>query len=254
VTNEAHDWADVLHLSHEELLDVTRLACDLTRRSSQDVRLLINTTDPFGTYAATGTRADGSSVDGRPWTPYTYLRDLLRERVDFDIAGIQIYRPYRDLTDTVEMLERIEGLGKPVFITEIGVPSREDDLGTISAGASGSVVHRWDREQQAGWAEDMFTLLMSRPGVRGIAWYDLVDTQPFLPGGGLLDRAWRPKPVYRRIERLLAETGRLPSPSRPSDLAMGLATPAADGDLPTDAPPRAARRGRTTFPRRRRQP
>jgi GH35 family endo-1,4-beta-xylanase len=207
VINEAHDWADALHLSHEELLEVTRFACDLTRRSSPDARLLINTTDPFGRYAAAGARADGSRVDGRQWTPYTYLRDLLRERVDFDIAGIQIYRPYRDLTDTVEMLDRIEALGRPVFITEIGVPSQADDLGTTSSDAA-SPVHRWSREQQADWAENMFTLLMSRPDVLGIAWYDLVDRRPFLPGGGLLDRAWRPKPVYRRIERILAEAGR----------------------------------------------
>jgi GH35 family endo-1,4-beta-xylanase len=212
VTNEAHDWADVLHLSHEELLDVTRFACDLTRRSSPDVGLLINTTDPFGTYAAGGTRADGSHVDGKQWTPYTYLRDLLRGRVDFDLAGIQVYRPYRDLTDTVEMLERIEALGKPVFITEIGAPSQDDELGTLSTDEAG-VVHRWDREQQADWAENMFTLLLSRPDVLGIAWYDLVDSSPFLPGGGLLDRAWRPKPVYRRIERILATAGRIPHPA-----------------------------------------
>jgi GH35 family endo-1,4-beta-xylanase len=212
VVNEAHDWADVLHLSHRELLDVTRFACDLTRRSG-DVRLLINTTDPFGTYAAAGARADGSHVDGRQWTPYTYLRDLLGARVDFDIAGVQIYRPYRDLTDTVEMLERIEALGKPVFITEIGVPSRDDHLGRSSSDEAGSPIHRWDREQQADWAEDMFTVLLSRPDVLGIAWYDLVDHRPFLPGGGLLDRAWRPKPVYRRIERILAEAGRIPHPA-----------------------------------------
>jgi GH35 family endo-1,4-beta-xylanase len=210
VTNEAHDWADVLHLSHEELLDVTRLACDLTKRSSPEVRRLINTTDPFGTYAAAGARADGSYFKGRPWTPYTYLRDLVRERVDFDLAGIQIYRPYRDLTDTVEMLERIEALGKPVFVTEIGVPSRDDDLDTFSSDEAQRSAHRWDRGQQADWAESMFTLLMSRPDVLGIAWYDLADHRPFLPGGGLLDRAWRPKPAYRRIERILAEAGRIP--------------------------------------------
>ena len=74
-------------------------------------------------------------------------------------------------------------------------------------------MHRWDRGQQADWAENMFTLLMSRPDVLGIAWYDLVDRRPFLPGGGLLDSAWRPKPVYRRIERILAEAGRIPHPA-----------------------------------------
>jgi GH35 family endo-1,4-beta-xylanase len=209
VTNEAHDWADVLHLTHEELLDVTRFACDLTRRSGPEVQLLINTTDPFGTYAASGARADGSLVHGRQWTPYTYLRDMLRERVEFDIAGIQIYRPYRDLTDTVEMLERVEALGKPVFITEIGVPSLDDELDSPSSNDEPRLIHRWDPEQQADWAGNMFTLLMSRPDVLGISWYDLGDHRPFLPGGGLLDREWRPKPAYRRIERILADAGRI---------------------------------------------
>jgi GH35 family endo-1,4-beta-xylanase len=211
VTNEAHDWADVLHLSHEELLDVTRLACELAMRASPEAQRLINTTDPFGTYAATGARADGSRVQSTQWTPYTHLRDLVRAGVDFDLAGVQIYRPYRDLTDTVEVLERIESLGKPIFITELGVPSRDDDLDTFSSDEARYAVHRWDRAQQADWAESMFTLLMSRPAVHGIAWHDLVDHQPFLPDGGLLDGAWQPKPAYRRIERLLAEAGRIPA-------------------------------------------
>jgi GH35 family endo-1,4-beta-xylanase len=214
--NEAHDWADALDLSHDELLDLTRLACELTARSGPGVRRLINTTDPFGTYAAAGLRANGSAVPGGQWTPYTYLRDVIRDGIDFELAGIQIYRPYRDLTDTVGMLERIEGLGRPIFITEIGVPSRDDDLVTFSSDEAGDAgrrpAHRWDPEQQAEWTERMFTVLMSRPAVHGIAWYDLADHQrPFLPGGGLFDETWTPKPAYRRIERLLVDSGRIPA-------------------------------------------
>jgi GH35 family endo-1,4-beta-xylanase len=233
VTNEAHDWADVLHLSHEEMMDVTRFASDLARRSSPDVRLLINTTDPFGTYAASGARADGSRVRGAQWTPYTYLRDLIRGGADFDISGVQIYRPYRDLTDTVGMLERIEALGKPVFITEIGVPSRDDELSSSSGDGETRLVYRWNREQQADWAEDMFTMLMSRPNISGIAWYDLIDRWSFLPGGGLLDRSWRPKPVYTRLEQLLAKTGSKSSRSDrrgPRTLAAALEKGARPGN------------------------
>jgi hypothetical protein len=106
------------------------------------------------------------------------------------------------------MLERIEALGKPVFITEIGVPSRDDDLS--SGNEASSPVHRWDREQQADWAEDMFTVLMSRarcPGDRLVR-----------PGrrSTVLARRRAARPivaseaVYRRIERILAEAGRIP--------------------------------------------
>jgi endo-1,4-beta-xylanase len=222
VTNEAHDWADVLHLSHEEMLDVTRFACDLARRSSRDLGLLINTTDPFGTYAASGARADGSLVNGEQWTPYTYLRDLVQQRVDFDVAGVQIYRPYRDLTDTVAMLERFEALDKPVFITEIGVPSQDDELSWFSDDEDDPLVHRWSPEQQADWTEDMFTVLMSRPQIAGIAWYDLADSWAFLPGGGLVDESWHPKPVYRRLEQLLEKAGKIAQPHGPRVLATAL--------------------------------
>jgi hypothetical protein len=56
----------------------------------------------------------------------------------------------------------------------------------------------------------MFTVLLSRPQVAGVAWYDLVDRWAFLPGGGLLDESWRPKLVYRRLEELLANAGKIP--------------------------------------------
>jgi endo-1,4-beta-xylanase len=196
VVNELHDWADVLHLDRGQILEATRLACDLTLGAER----LISGTDAFGVYASWGTREDGSRLSGQ-WTPYTYFRDLVRGGVDFDAIGIQIYAPYRDLLDTVAMLERFESLGKPVVITELGVPSEP---------VSGGITHDWTPKQQADWAERMYTVLMPRRGIAGVLWYDFVDVQPFLPGGGLLDGDCRPKPVYERIERLFVEAGRIP--------------------------------------------
>lgn len=203
VVNELHDWADVLHLDHEQIVAATRLACDLTREANPAARRLVSGTDAFGVYAAGGAREDGSPVAGTQWTPYTYFRDLLREGADFDAIGVQIYAPYRDLTDTVAMLERFESLGKPVIVTELGVPS--EPVGW----------HPWTPEQQADWAERMYTLLLSRPAIAGVLWYDLIDQQPFLPGGGLLDADAHPKPAYERIERVLVEAGRIPAATTP---------------------------------------
>jgi hypothetical protein len=91
------------------------------------------------------------------------------------------------------MLERYESLGKPVVITELGVPSEPDSM------------HAWTPEQQADWAEQMYAVLRPRPGIAGVLWYDFVDVEPFLPGGGLLDAQGNPKPVY---DRLLSLSGR----------------------------------------------
>ena len=51
---------------------------------------------------------------------------------------------------------------------------------------------------------------MSRPGVSGVLWYDFIDIQPFLPGGGLLGPNGGPKPAYDRIEQLFVAAGRIP--------------------------------------------
>ena len=206
VVNEAHDWADVVHLDHEQMIEAARLACALTRQADPTVQRLISGTEPFGIYASTGTREDGSRVDGRHWTPYTYFRDIVNAGVDFETVGVQIYVPYRDLTDIVEMLERIEALGKPVVITELGVPGRPIE---------GDISHAWNWEQQAHWAERMYTLLMSRPSIAGILWYDLTDQWAFLPSGGLLDELSHPKPAYERIERLFVQAGRIPDATPP---------------------------------------
>jgi endo-1,4-beta-xylanase len=195
VVNELHDWADVLHLDHARILEATRLACELTVGAER----LISGTDAFGVYASWGIREDGSRLSDQ-WTPYTYFRDLVREGVDFDAIGVQIYAPYRDLLDTVAMLERYESLGKPVVITELGVPSEP---------VGGGITHAWTPEQQAEWAERMYTILMPRPAIAGVLWYDFVDVEPFLPGGGLLDADCRPKPAYEAIERLFAAAGRI---------------------------------------------
>jgi GH35 family endo-1,4-beta-xylanase len=206
VVNEAHDWGDVLHLDHAQLIEAARLACELTRATDPTAQRVISGTEPFGIYASTGRREDGSRVEGRHWTPYTYFRDLIAADVPFETIGVQIYVPYRDLTDMVEMLDRIEALGKPVVITELGVPG---------APIKGDITHAWTWEQQADWAERMYTLLMSRPNIAGILWYDLTDQWAFLPSGGLLDELSHPKPAYERIERLFVAAGRIPEAPPP---------------------------------------
>jgi endo-1,4-beta-xylanase len=210
VVNEAHDWADVIHLDHAQMIEAARLACDLVRQTDPTVERLISGTEPFGIYASTGAREDGSRVAERHWTPYLYFRDLIRAGVDFETVGVQIYVPYRDLTDIVGMLDRIEALGKPVVITELGVPGAPIEV---------EILHPWSWQEQADWAERMYTLLMSRPGIAGVLWYDFTDHWAFLPSGGLLDELSHPKPAYERIERLFVEAGRIPERPPPEHRA-----------------------------------
>jgi hypothetical protein len=108
------------------------------------------------------------------------------------------------------MLERIEALGKPVVITELGVPG---------APIEGDISHAWTWDQQADFAERMYTLLMSRPNIAGVLWYDLTDQWAFLPSGGLLDELSHPKPAFERIEQLFVAAGRIPEAPPPQHRA-----------------------------------
>jgi endo-1,4-beta-xylanase len=197
VINEAHDWANRLNLSHDEVVELTRYACQLCEQFSPGVVRIVNNTDCFGAYARHGKREDGVAVSPQ-WTPYTFLRDLVRAEVPFEVSGVQLYRPYRDLSDMVRAMERYEALGKSVYLTEIGVPGTDDG------------VHAWTPEAQADWAEKLYRVLMPRPGVGGLLWYDFTDRGAFLPDGGLVDQNAEPKPAFERIERLLVEAGRIP--------------------------------------------
>jgi endo-1,4-beta-xylanase len=198
VLNEAHDWANRLNLSHAEMIDIARYACQVTQQVNPTVVRIINNTDPFGTYARHGKREDGVAVE-RQWTPYTFLRDLIAADVPFEEVGIQIYRPYRSLADIVRLIERFESLGKPVNVTEVGVPGAADGI------------HTWTPESQGAWAERIFSVLVSRPNVAAVLWYDFADPGAFLPSGGLVDAAGLPKHAYRRLEQVLVKTGRIPS-------------------------------------------
>lgn len=201
VVNELHDWANRLDLTHDEIVALVRDAAQLTREINPGAVRIINNTDAFGTYARLGQREDGVTVADQ-WTPYTFLRDLIAQDVPFEVSGVQLYRPYRSLTDIVRMIARYEALGKVVFLTELGVPGADDGI------------YAWDAAAQADWVERIYTVLLSRPRVGAVLWYDYSDSGAFLPCGGLVDLNGQPKEAYHRLQRLLTERRRLPDPPR----------------------------------------
>ena len=99
-------------------------------------------------------------------------------------------------------LERYFAFGKPVHITELGVPSAKPAIGTIK---NQSVWHGpvWTPQVQADWVEQFYTLCYSKPQVEAITWWDFADPA-FIPYGGFLDEKFQPKESYGRLKRLIA--------------------------------------------------
>jgi endo-1,4-beta-xylanase len=60
-------------------------------------------------------------------------------------------------------------------------------------------------------------LCFGHPAVASINWWGLSDRNIWLPGGGLIDAEYRPKPVYERLRHLIREewTTRLDTKTNP---------------------------------------
>ena len=214
VFNEYHDWANIHRHTPDQITELTRLALDRTKDENPRVIRLLNNCAPWGEYVARGRQARMDA--NRPLrTPRKYLADLSSAGVDYDVLGIQIYFPQRDLSDIARLLDRLAAFGKPIYITEIGASANmtaPSSSGAVTAPAFEPFAwHRpWDEELQADWLEQVYKIYYSRQYVRAINWYDFSDFRPFIVNGGLVREDSTPKKSFERLKGLLESWGRLP--------------------------------------------
>jgi GH35 family endo-1,4-beta-xylanase len=190
VVNEMHDWANELSLDQKQLIELSKLACDVARDTNPEIKLLINNCCPFAEYVQL--RKWGQRDAKFPQrTPHQFTRDLLDAGADFDLIGAQVYFVHRTIAETVSFIERYSEFGKQMHLAEIGSPSKgitlefwEDDLDWSTQPYEW---HRhWDEELQADWLEKIFTIGYSKPYIQAANWYDFADPIGFLKSGGIL--------------------------------------------------------------------
>ena len=214
VVNEFHDWANECRLTRDQIIEVTRLACEVARDTAPRVKRLINNCAPFAEYVQLGKMTELEAFYPQR-TPFQFVKELKDAGVDFDITGIQMYFPYRDLADTFMLIEKFESLGKPIQLTEVGASSGPTDEsvknGKLQISEEPYVWHRpWDEELQADWAEGVYTFAYSRSLVEAANWYDFVDPFHWIPNGGLLrSPKGERKAAWDRLLRLKKRWGGL---------------------------------------------
>lgn len=204
VVNELHDWANELQLKPDQLVEVAKLACDVAKDTNPNVHRLINNCCPFAEYVQL---KKWGELDAKypQRTPIQFMKDLVDAGVDFTISGQQMYFPYRDLQDTIMIIERHEQFGKPVQITEVGATSgpTKDSInsGTLEIPQEPFIWHRhWDQDLQAEWIESLYNLVYSKPWIEAVNWYDFVDPYSWIKGGGLLESPkGEKKEAYNRL-------------------------------------------------------
>ncbi len=193
-------------LTFEQIIELTRLMVAQVKTILPTARTLISIRHPFGEYHARGRGAV---------PPMLYAEMVSQAGINFDGYGLEIEigipQPgsfVRDLFQISSLLDKFSTLGKPLFITAIGVPGRPTpDLGDTSQGrlsptAAGRWRRPWDPQLQAEWLEAVYHIALSKPYVESIAWSNLADVNQTIPGGGLLDDMFRPKPAYTRLQQL----------------------------------------------------
>ncbi len=207
VVNEMHDWANEVQITPEQTVELTKLACDVARDTNPGVHRLINNCCPFAEYVQL--KKWGELEAKYPQrTPHKFMRDLVEAGVDFTITGQQMYFPYRDLSDTILLIERFEKFGKPVQLTEVGTSSgpTKDSIhsGSLELPTEPYIWHRpWDQELQADWLEGLYTLAYSKPWIEAVNWYDFVDPFSFIKNGGLLESPQgEKKAAFERLMKL----------------------------------------------------
>ncbi|MBV8779881.1 MAG: hypothetical protein JO353_00655 [Phycisphaerae bacterium] len=144
-----------------------------------------------------------------------YAEMIAQAGINFDAFGLEIELGVpapgmfaRDLFQLSCMLDRFSTVGRPVFITAIDVPDRpgadatDKSEGKLIPSAAGKWHRDWDPALQAEWAEAAYRIALSKPFVESIAWGNLADINPTIPGGGLLDDMFRPKPAFLNVQKL----------------------------------------------------
>lgn len=142
---------------------------------------------------------------------YDYLTMLKEAGAQYEAVGLQYYYSGRDTLEFERNLETFQNFGRPIHITEAGIPSSSSEVTPKSdwwgGGTNGArfVWHgdQWTESAQADWFEQFYTIAYSKPWVEAITTWDLADPA-YVPHGGLLDENGKTKESYHRLSALLA--------------------------------------------------
>ncbi|HEY8667432.1 MAG TPA: endo-1,4-beta-xylanase [Tepidisphaeraceae bacterium] len=193
-------------MSFEQIIELTRLLVSQVKSMLPNARTIITITQPFGEYHA----KNASSVP-----PMLYAEMVGQAGISFEGYGLELEvglpRPgmfMRDLFQISCMLDKFSTLGRPVFLTAVSVPGRNNsDAGDRSEGkldpaAAGRWRGPWDPQLQADWMEAVYRLALSKPYVESIAWGNLADIHQTVPGGGLVDDLFQHKPGFTKLQEM----------------------------------------------------
>lgn len=141
-------------------------------------------------------------------SPVAYMDMVIQSGVTFDAFALQVKfgrdetgMHMRDMLQVTSILDYLSLLGKPLYITQVQVPS-DSGTGDCDEGVAGVWHKTWDRKRQALWLDQFYRIAMSKPMVDAVVYGNLADySQSPIQHSGVLTEAFKPKDGYKVIRR-----------------------------------------------------
>lgn len=133
---------------------------------------------------------------------YDLVAELQKRGAPIKGLGIQAHEPWDCWFPPKEVwaaFDKYAKFGYPLHITEFMPQSSGKEI------TGGWRAGRWTEEKQAHFAEQFYRLCFGYPLIASITWMGLSDRRIYLPGGGVVDENYKPKPVYDRLNKLINE-------------------------------------------------
>ena len=184
----------------EQVLEMTRAANMAVKAASDKALKIIEISNPWGEYYATAP----NSIP-----PLVYMDMVVQSGINFDAFGLQMHfgknqagMHVRDMMQVSAVLDLFGPIAKPLYITDVAVPSQSGD-GLYDGKVAGIWHQEWDQSRQAQWIEQFYGIALSKPFVDSVTYSNLADTEDGpIANGGLLTDELEPKESFQTLKRL----------------------------------------------------
>lgn len=186
--------------SFEQVLEMTRAANMAVKQGSERALKIIEISNPWGEYYAT-------TPDTIP--PLVYMDMVVQSGINFDAFGLQMQfgknqagMHIRDMMQISAVLDYFMPVAKPLYITDVEVPSENGD-GLHDGKVAGIWRQEWDQLRQGQWIEQFYKVALSKPFVDTVTYSNLADVEDStIANSGLLTGRLEPKESFQTLKKL----------------------------------------------------
>jgi len=208
VSEAEGSWTNHWHLSLDQIVEIVDVSCKAARRADPSATIILNFIILAGEAAGYAYGVEGET---RGYVAFELLERIIKKDVDFDAIGLQLYygnirqvdgygAPARDAYAISRILDWYAQFNKPIFITELEVPSSYSASENFEYGYWHTLP---SEETQSDWLRLVYTIGYSKPYVRCITWWDASDIGAFSLYSGVIDQNGRPKLAYYTLKDLI---------------------------------------------------